>query len=68
MRDHLLLYRFAIVNVVGAALLGFAGARGDCSGLVDENRKSGWMRDRDKAVFAQKRAVDKAEQIRVELR
>ena len=37
-------------------------------GLVDENRKSGWMRDRDKAVFAQKRAVDKAEQIRVELR
>ena len=37
-------------------------------GLVDENRKSGWMRDKDKAVFAQKRAVDKAEQIRVELR
>ncbi len=34
MRDHLLLYRFAIVNVVGAALLGFAGARGWIDRLV----------------------------------
>lgn len=36
-------------------------------GLVDENRKSGWMRDGEKAVFVQKKATDKAEQIRIEL-
>lgn len=42
-------------------------ARLTLHGLVDENRKSGWMRDGEKAVFVQRKATDKAEQIRIEL-
>lgn len=42
-------------------------ARLTLRGLVDENRKSGWMRDGEKAVFVQRKATDKAEQIRLEL-
>ena len=35
MRRHLLLYRFLIVNIVGAALLGLAGAQGWLARLVE---------------------------------
>lgn len=37
-------------------------------GLMGKNRKDGWMKDEGKALAAQSRASEKAEQIRIDLR
>ena len=37
-------------------------------GLMRKNRKDGWMKDEGKALAAQSRAPEKAEQVRIDLR